>query len=131
MPVLLDTHTLIWYYQGNSELSQQAQSSIKNSKGEFYTSVASFWEIAIKVGLGKLKLDSPLEIFFEDVASQGYKILPISFPHLLNYSNLPFHHRDPFDRLIIAQALSENMDLISKDEIFDEYLGENTIQRIW
>ena len=131
MSVLLDTHTFIWYYQGSPQLSDAARKVIKNSNGEFFTSIASFWEIAIKVGLGRLSLDAPLETLFQDTLVQEYRILPINFSHLLEYGQLPFHHRDPFDRLIISQVIVEKWDLISKDEMLDPYLEDKSIRRIW
>lgn len=131
MAVLLDTHTFIWYYQGSPQLSHLAKQAIENAQGEFYISIASFWEIAIKIGLGRLALDTSLETLFQDVVAQGYLISPIGFSHLLQYGQLSFHHRDPFDRLIVSQALVEKWDLISKDEMLDPYLRGNPIQRIW
>jgi PIN domain nuclease of toxin-antitoxin system len=131
MAVLLDTHTFIWYYEGSPESSDSAKKAILNSEGEFYLSIASFWEIAIKTGLGKLSLNASLETLFQDVTEQGYRMIPIDIPHLLQYGQLPFHHRDPFDRLIISQGLAEGFDLISKDGVFDAYLEGTSIRRIW
>lgn len=122
MALLLDTHTFLWYYQGNSLLSDTSRKAIQNSDGAFYVSIASFWEITIKFGLGRLSLDASLEAFFQDVFVQGYRIAPIDFSHFIQYNQLPLHHRDPFDRLIVAQAMAENWNLISKDEILDQYL---------
>jgi PIN domain nuclease of toxin-antitoxin system len=131
MSLLLDTHTFIWYYNGAKELSPVAKRLITDSKGDFYVSIISLWEITIKVGLGKLDLEKPLDEFIKDFAFQGYQILPINLSNLLIYGSLPHHHKDPFDRLIISQGISENMDILSKDMIFDDYLTDTKIKRIW
>lgn len=86
-----------------------------------YVSMATLWEIAIKVSLGKLDLDYTLSAFIKLISESGFKILPISTSHVVNVANLQFHHRDPFDRLIIAQALTEDLSLVSKDADFADY----------
>ena len=131
MGLLLDTHAFIWFYSGNDQLSKNALSAIDESKGDFYISMASFWEITIKHGLGKLDLVSDLDELLNDVLSQGYRILPIHFSHLSTYNQLPLLHRDPFDRLIIAQALTEGMDIVSKDGNFDPYIVDKPVKRLW
>ena len=91
-------------------------------------SIASIWEIAIKTSLGKLSFDKPLEQFLpEQIAANDARLLDISLSHALRVANLPFHHRDPFDRMIIAQSLTENVPILSDDKAFDAY----GIKRIW
>ncbi len=97
----------------------------------FYVSVASLWEISIKNSLGKLEIDAPLEIFFKDVLHKGFNLLPIELSHILQSATLPFHHRDPFDRIIIAQSLAEQMPIITKDLLFEPYCASSGLQIIW
>lgn len=122
MRVLLDTHSLLWFVGGDNRLSSQARSLIKDLDNEVLISVASLWEIVIKTGLGKLDLGSPFESFVEEhVLLNDIKILGIGLRHLDELNRLPLHHRDPFDRLIIAQALAEDLPLVAKDGKFDPY----------
>lgn len=93
--------------------------------------IASLWEISIKTSLGKLEIAGSYELVIEDINRNGIEILPINFSHTVKQNQLPFHHRDPFDRMIISQALVENMDLISRDEHFDPYLLKEPIARVW
>jgi PIN domain nuclease of toxin-antitoxin system len=131
MKLLLDTHAFLWYYSGSPNLSQFARGVIENPSNVFFTSMASLWEISIKNSLGKLQLDAPLNIFYEDIIDQGFKVLPIDISHILQAASLPFHHRDPFDRLLIGQALSEGMALISKDTVFPPYVETSGLQIHW
>jgi PIN domain nuclease of toxin-antitoxin system len=111
MQLLLDTHTFIWFISGDQALPQKALDAIKNTENKCYISIASIWEIAIKFSLKKLELKSDFDI----------EVLQITFQHLQKIINLEFHHRDPFDRLIIAQAIVENLTIITKDENFSRY----------
>jgi PIN domain nuclease of toxin-antitoxin system len=122
MNLLLDTHILIWLIEGNQNLSQSARYAIEEESNSLHLSIASLWEITIKTSLGKLELRILLEVIIVDfICSSGIEILPIHLPHLLTLQALPFHHRDPFDRLLIAQAQSESFTLISEDREFDRY----------
>ncbi|WP_017307235.1 type II toxin-antitoxin system VapC family toxin [Spirulina subsalsa] len=122
MKLLLDTHIFIWLIDGNSNLSQTAKQAIEDQKNTLHLSIASLWEITIKTSLGKLELAIPLEqILMNYILPSGIEILPIYLPHLLTLKTLPFHHRDPFDRLLIAQAKSETFALVSEDRIFKQY----------
>ncbi len=123
---LIDTQVLLWYLENSPRLSRKAEVMI-SSATEAMTSIASLWEIAIKLTLGKLKLKVPFEQLIEQTADTGISILPISTTHLLSLQQLPLHHRDPFDRLIAAQALSEQVPLGSSDSLLEEY----GIQRIF
>jgi len=121
MIVLLDTHTFLWFLGGNLELSNQARSIIENPEYEKYLSIASFWEIAIKSSLGKLTLDVPFAELKAEAVKNNFQILPITFQDTLYLSTLPFHHRDPFDRIIISQAKTNNLALVSRDDNFGHY----------
>ena len=121
MKVLLDTHTFLWFLAGNSELSKKARTLIENPKNEKYISIVSFWEIAIKNSLGKLTLDVPFAELKAEVIKNSFQILPITFEDTLQLSILPFHHRDPFDRIIISQAKVNQLTLISRDNNFSLY----------
>ena len=121
MKVLLDTHTFLWFLGGNSELSKQARTLIENPKHEKYISIASFWEIAIKNSLGKLTLDVPFAELKTETIKNSFQILPITFEDTLQLCALPFHHRDPFDRIIISQAKVNDLTLVSRDNNFSLY----------
>ncbi|MDR2938334.1 MAG: type II toxin-antitoxin system VapC family toxin [Prevotellaceae bacterium] len=121
MKILLDTHAFLWFLGGSSELSERAKTLIENPKYEKYISIASFWEIAIKSSLGKLTLDVPFAKLKTEVIKNNFQILPITFEDTLHLSALPFHHRDPFDRIIISQAKKNGLALVSRDSSFDPY----------
>lgn len=121
MKLLLDTHILLWYLDNNRKLPETWKCSIEDRHNSIAVSIASLWEIAIKVSLGKLELLDNLTTIENILHQQGITILPVRVPHLSNLLNLPFHHRDPFDRLIIAQAQAEQLTLISDDDMFTSY----------
>ena len=122
MRYLLDTHTLLWFISEDQKLSDRARRLILDSGSEIFLSIASLWEIAIKVNIGKLALDKPFnQLFPDELDSRGIEILDITIDSLVQLTALPPHHRDPFDRLIIAQALVENLPIISVDGNFDTY----------
>ena len=122
MRYLLDTHTLLWFISEDEKLSDRAHRLILDSSSEIFLSIASLWEIAIKVNIGKLALDKPFnQLFPDEPDSHGIEILDITIDSLVQLTALPSHHRDPFDRLIIAQAMVEGIPIISKDEAFDLY----------
>lgn len=127
MRYMLDTHSLIWYFEGDFQLPPALKDLIEELEHPVYVSIASFWEIAIKVSLNKLALSQSLQTISEHILSLQIEILPVTIPHLLHLQSLPFHHRDPFDRLLIAQSQVESLRMISKDSIFDTYL----VDRIW
>ncbi len=130
MNLLIDTHTLIWFIEGSPDLSTKAHNLITNIDNPCFVSVASIWEIAIKLNIGKLELKNPFNKLTSLLWENSIDLLPIRFEHTQKLIDLPFHHRDPFDRLIICQALVEKMQLISRDEHFDNYLvGE--VKRHW
>jgi PIN domain nuclease of toxin-antitoxin system len=122
MQYLLDTHTLIWLFENNPQISDRAKSLILNESNQLFVSIASLWEMTIKSSLGKLDLSLPLsDLFTQKLIPSDIQILPIQLPHLAILQELPFHHRDPFDRIIIAQAISENLILLSTDAVFKHY----------
>lgn len=121
MRLLIDTHILIWFLEGNNSLSNSHQQIIADSSNEILLSIASLWEIAIKISIGKLTLSQPFEDVIEQIDAENIEILPISPEHTLQVSKLPFHHRDPFDRIIIAQCQVENLPIISIDKNFSDY----------
>jgi PIN domain nuclease of toxin-antitoxin system len=124
--LLLDTHTFIWYSEGSSDLPGGVRIRIEDAD-QVYVSIASLWEIAIKVSLGKLALQSDYTTLEAGLLSAGMSLLPISFADTVRVVSLPFHHRDPFDRILVAQAMNLNCPLVSRDNILDAYL----IQRSW
>lgn len=118
---LLDTHAAIWFIDGNGLLSQKAKTQIEDENAINFVSIASLWEIAIKVSLGKLELKTSFNQINKKLVENGLEILPVTFEDTVVISSLPFHHRDPFDRIIIAQALTNKMTIISKDAQFSSY----------
>jgi PIN domain nuclease of toxin-antitoxin system len=125
---LLDTHTLLWYTLDDPQLSGAAKALILDPANEILISPASYWEIAIKVSIRKLTLHRPYEDFIDVCLNQyGFTILPVEPKHTAAVISLPFHHKDPFDRLLIAQALVEGIPIISGDPVLDSYV----IQRLW
>jgi PIN domain nuclease of toxin-antitoxin system len=122
MKLLLDTHTLLWMVDGSAELSSRAAKLIADGSNTKHVSLATLWEIAIKVSTGKLKLGQSLEGFIADLrATSLIHFEPLEDSHIVKVSELPFHHRDPFDRLIVAQAIVGGMVIVGRDEVFDEY----------
>ena len=122
MRLLLDSHTLLWFCEGNAGLSSSARAAIEAPGNKKYVSHATAWEIAIKASLGKLTLSIPYEDLFPGaLLANGFLPLPQDFRHYRELLTLPFHHRDPFDRLIIAQARVERLTLVSKDPHFTPY----------
>ena len=127
MDLLLDTHTFIWFFNGDEQLSLKARRLIEESKNEKFISVASLWEVAIKIGLEKLFFDGNTSEVVELLEQNGFRILPISVDHIVIYESLNFVHRDPFDRILVAQAVIEDMTIITKDENIPKY----DIKTVW
>ena len=128
MRALLDTHSFLWFIAGDLRLSERARRIVADLENEVLVSASSLWEIAIKVSIGKLELAQPYEeLVPEQLERQRIGVLGIDLPHLAAVSKLPLHHRDPFDRLIAAQALVEALPIISVDKAFDLY----SVQRVW
>lgn len=131
MRLLLDTHTFLWYYSGSPELSDYARNCIEDTKNEFWISTASLWEIAIKNSIGKLELDKSFDEFCQDVINKGFVFLPIEMAHIIKSAKLEFHNRDPFDRILVAQAITENLDFVSRDNIMEFYFQAEKVTTIW
>ncbi|MEP7311516.1 MAG: type II toxin-antitoxin system VapC family toxin [Pseudomonadota bacterium] len=128
MRVLLDTHVFLWWVGGTRKLPSKAAATIRNPDNICLLSLASIWELAIKVSLGKLTLAQPVERFVvEQVAANTFETLEIRLAHLGQVERLPRHHGDPFDRLLIAQSLEEELSLVTADPVFRRY----GIRRIW
>jgi PIN domain nuclease of toxin-antitoxin system len=126
--VLLDTHTLYWFIEGDPQLSTPALTTISDPANPVLLSPASYWEIAIKVSMGKWQLNRPYEDFIDVALKQnGFLVLPVLSTHTARLIGLPFHHKDPFDRLLVAQALTEQVPIVSADVQLDAY----GITRIW
>jgi PIN domain nuclease of toxin-antitoxin system len=122
MKLLLDTHALLWFIGNDPQSSPTARKSIENPAHEKFGSVASLWEIAIKLSLEKLKLPRPFgEVFPQQLEVNGFGLLSISCAQLHQLVSLPFHHRDPSDRLLIAQAIADDMAVITCDPEFLKY----------
>lgn len=124
--LLLDTHTLIWFLENDPSIPDLTRERIE-AANIAYVSIASLWEIAIKLSIGKLPLQSSYESVELQLTATGLTILPISFANTVQIRYLPLHHRDPFDRILVAQALNRNLTLISRDEQLDAY----SVVRLW
>ena len=128
MRVLLDTHAFLWWVSGARHLPSKAAAILRDPDNQCLLSMASVWELAIKVSLGKLKLAQPVQRFVvEQVQANAFETLDIRLPHLGRVESLPRHHGDPFDRLLVAQALEEELSVVSADRVFRRY----GIRRIW
>lgn len=122
MTFLLDTHTFLWFCQNDPSLSAVAKAVLEDPVNRKLVSLASCWEIAIKAGLGKLNLGEPSGTYLPNaIARTGFELLPISLAHATAVEMLPLHHRDPFDRLLIAQAILDATPIVSVDLVFDAY----------
>ena len=127
MKLLLDTHTFLWFLDDSLRLSPQAKTLLEEDN-DLLLSIGSLWEMAIKLKTGKLALPAPYATFIpHQLAANDIDILPVSIDHLSVISTLPLHHRDPFDRLLIAQAMVERVAIVSADMAFDAY----SVQRLW
>ena len=118
---LLDTHTAIWFFNGDNSLSKTAKQIILDPANVKNLSIACAWELAIKISLGKLDFSGRAKGFLQLAEDNGFNIIPVKSEHLTIFENLPFIHRDPFDRLIIAAALAEQMTLITDDDNVARY----------
>lgn len=122
MQLLIDTHILLWFLEGRAaQLAKPRRQIIADPDNDIFVSIASLWEIAIKISIGKLSLANPLAAVIEQLDAENIEILSISPAHVLRVSALPFHHRDPFDRIIIAQSQIENLPVMTDDGEFDNY----------
>jgi PIN domain nuclease of toxin-antitoxin system len=127
MDLLLDTHTLVWFLNGDEKLSAKVKDSIEDFNNTKFVSIASIWEIAIKISLDKFRFPKGFRHFLNMIEENGFEILPISFEHTMVVSTLEFIHRDPFDRILIAQCKCDNLTFATKDENIEQY----KIRTIW
>lgn len=128
MRFLLDTHTFIWFVIDNPKLSPRVKKLIEDDRNEKLLSIASIWEMGIKHSTGKLSFNLPFEIFILwQLSINDFEILDIQLRNSFVVATLPFHHRDPFDRILIAQAMVEEIPILSADSAFDAY----SIERLW
>lgn len=128
MKILLDTQAFLWLISDSEELSKKAKNIFLDLDNQLFLSLASIWEIAIKNSIGKLSFKKPVEEFIaEQLQINNISCLEIGFRHVIRTANLPFHHRDPFDRLLISQAIEEKIPIVTSDKAFDKY----AIKRIW
>jgi len=128
MRYLLDTHAAFWYFEGNYELSEKVKTAIEDSDNEIFVSIISAWEIAVKRSLNREDtiLCSTTE-FLDEVSASGFELLAFEPRHVRLVETLPYHHRDPFDRLLICTAISEKMIFLSADENASKY----DVKRLW
>jgi PIN domain nuclease of toxin-antitoxin system len=128
MKVLMDAHSFLWFVNGSSQLSARARAIIEDPANDKFLSMANIWEMAIKISLGKLSIAQPFEQFIpHQLLINGFETFEIKFDHVAKVIQLPVHHRDPFDRLLIAQSLVEQIPVISTDLVFDLY----SVDRLW
>lgn len=118
---LLDTHALIWFLEGNNQLPNSLQNTLRNPSNQIFASIINFWEMAIKIQLKKLNLPNSLAEIHKKTQEIDIETLPLKFKHIEQLEVLPLHHRDPFDRILISQAKSESLTIISRDSAFENY----------
>lgn len=124
MRALLDTHTILWFLENDSQLSHEAKKVIEDSSNEIFVSIASLWEVTIKKSLGKLNLSRETNEIAMHLEKLSIDVLPIKVEHLYALKEIPFHHKDPFDRILISQAIFEKMALVSKDDNMKLYQAD-------
>jgi PIN domain nuclease of toxin-antitoxin system len=128
MRLLLDTHVLLWWHDQPAHLTETAYNAINDLDNDVFISVVNGWEMQIKAQLGKLTLSKPLHVIFrEEQATNGFRLLPVTMEHVYALDSFPLHHRDPFDRLLIAQAHQEGLTLVTHDPKLSPY----SISLLW
>lgn len=128
MKYLLDTHSLVWFFAGHPNLSNKVREIMEDDNHQKLISLVSVWEMGIKQSKGKFNLFLPLEDYINNkIKLEDFDLLPIKLNHVSLITSLPFHHNDPFDRLLIAQSIIENIPILSKDIAFDAY----DVNRLW
>ncbi len=127
MKVLLDTHVIIWWLEGSRKLSKRALGLLTNPKDTILVSAATAWELAIKVNLGKFNPLFPVSELSSEIEQEGFVEMPIGIDHAVRAGLLPLHHKDPFDRLLVAQAQALSVPILSADELLDLY----DVNRMW
>jgi len=128
MKILIDTCSFLWFIEDNPKLSSVAKNLIEDENNEIFLSIVSVWEIAIKASIGKLSIIKPVDKFIKtQLKANDIKLLNITFQDVCFVYSLPFHHKDPFDRLIISQAITRKLPVISYDSVFDSY----SVNKLW
>ena len=128
MKLLLDTHAFLWWVEGTPSFGRRAKAAVSNSENEVLVSIATCWELAIKLSLGKLRLAQPLDQFIpEQLTLNAFALLDVELRHCVRVADLPFHHRDPFNGLLAAQALEDQLTVVSADRVF----RKNGVPLIW
>jgi PIN domain nuclease of toxin-antitoxin system len=121
LKILLDTHAFLWFFGGDRRMSRKARTVLTDPANEPFISVASVWEMAVKASLGRLQLPLSVGDYVAEKARRGFHVLPLELSHAARVQTLPFIHQDPFDRMIVAQALVEDMPLVSADMYVRQY----------
>lgn len=122
MNYLLDTHAFLWWISESPEIPRALVKKLGHASGGVYFSVVSIWEIGLKLRIGKLQLPEPLDTYLlKQIQANRIEVLPLHAPHVFKSLELPSHHRDPFDRMLVAQALSENLAFVSRDKALRAY----------
>ena len=118
---IIDTHTVLWFAANDQRLTENAKYAISHPESENFVSIVSAWEISIKISIGKLRLDGGVSEFFKIITDKGFEILPIKEEYVKQVEKLPLLHRDPFDRMFVASAIFEGMNLITADTNIHKY----------
>jgi PIN domain nuclease of toxin-antitoxin system len=121
MRLLLDTHAFLWFVAGHARLSRSARRALEQDEATLFLSAASVWEMAIKASLGRLSLPETAAAYVAGKLQTGMQMLPLEWSHAAAVETLPFHHRDPFDRVLVAQAQIEDLSIVSGDPVFRKY----------
>lgn len=127
MKYLLDTHTLIWYSENDPNLPFKVKELFDDSNSEFYISIATLWEMSLKIRKGTLIINRNFDEVIDLIFNSGFKFLPISYQHIKELLKLPLYHKDPFDRMLISQTIYEDMTILSNEVLFDSY----GVKRYW
>lgn len=125
--LLIDTQSFIWFVEDNKQLPATVRALMNDGRHQLTISIACLWEIAIKVSLSKLVLSTDIATMMNEAQANGFEFLPILPAHLITLSTLDFIHRDPFDRIMIAQAITENLPVVTSDDVFEQY----PVKRLW
>lgn len=121
MKCLLDTHTTLWFFDNVEKLSKKVYNAILDPKNEKYVSIASVWELAIKISIGKLTFEGGVDNFIYTIEDNGFELFPLKADHVSQVAKLPFIHRDPFDRILVSTAMCEEMSLLTSDANIQKY----------
>ena len=127
MDILLDTCSALWYFSGDEGMPQSTRKLILNADNAIYVSIATVWEVAIKISINKLSFDGGIDVFIEAIEDEGFLLLDITTRHIKAVKDLPFIHRDPFDRMLVAQAIVEELPIMTTDSEMVKY----DISQIW